>query len=128
MNAATIIRLAVLSLALLALTACGGSPSKVSEGDLKTVRANYDSLQIGMSQKDVQKSLKKGNLIRLGSSAMEGASIEEYKLEAYHDDNWNKQRDLFVAFLYFADDTLVDMSNTRIDYRNKPDVVENWTK
>ncbi len=120
------IRWTVVLVLAVALIGCGGSPSKVSKGDLEQVRSSYDSLKVGMTHEQVEQTMRKGNLIRMGSSSMSGAAIEEYKLEAYHDDDWNKQRDLFVRFLYFAEGELVDMSSTRIDYREQPEVVRGW--
>jgi hypothetical protein len=33
-----------------------------------------------------------------------------------------------VTFLYFADESFVDSSDTRIDFRSKPELVERWRK
>ncbi len=120
-------RVAVLTLALFTLVACAGTPGKVSKGDVQSVRAAYESLSIGMSKEAVTKALHKGNLVRLGSSSMSGATIEEYKIEAFHDDDWNKSRDLFIGFMYFANDKLVETSSARVDYRANPAMVEQWT-
>jgi PBP1b-binding outer membrane lipoprotein LpoB len=107
------------------LSGCGEA-SKVSSGDLNQVRSTTEDLQIGMSQDDVEKVLKKGSFKRLSTSSMNGVAIEEYKIEAYHDDDWNKRRDLFVRFLYFADGTLVEISDRRLDYRENPAISQRW--
>ncbi|MEO1130167.1 MAG: hypothetical protein AAFX05_10750 [Planctomycetota bacterium] len=107
------------------VSGCGES-SKVSSGDLNKVRSTTESLQIGMSQDDVEKALQKGSFKRLSTSSMNGVAIEEFKIEAYHDDDWNKRRDLFVRFLYFADGTLVEISDRRLDYRENPAISQRW--
>jgi hypothetical protein len=120
----------ILTVMLVALAAglcgCKSDPAKVSEGDLTKVRASFDQLAVGMTKDEALGTFKKGSKVRLSSSVVAGANVEEYKIEAYHDDDWNKRRDLFVAFLYFLDGTLVEISDTRENYAEEPATVERW--
>jgi hypothetical protein len=113
-------------LATIVLAGCASDPGKVSEGDLDKVRDSSQNVQIGMSKDDALDAYPKANKVRLATSSVDGVAIEEWKIEAYHDDDWNKSRDLFVSFLYFANGTLVDISDTRIDYREDTDLVKRW--
>lgn len=107
------------------LSGCGSKPAaEVSDKELATARASYGNLTPGQSKKTVLDSFKTGNKVKLGSSVVEGATIEEWKYEAFHDEK--NKRDLFVTFLYFCNDTLVDSSDKRIDFRNQPELVERW--
>ncbi len=60
-------------------------------------------------------------------TSIDGAMIEEWKYEAFVDKD-KQGRDLFVTFLYFCNDHLVDTSDTRIDFRNNAQLVERWRK
>jgi hypothetical protein len=91
---------------------------------MASVRESHAAAKIGAPKQKVLDSFKDGNKVKLGSSVAEGATIEEWKVEAYHDEN--KRKDLFVTFLYFCDDRFVDSSDTRIDFRSNPDLVKQW--
>lgn len=123
-----IMRAGVVIVAASMLIACGGSPGKVSKRDLQDVRAAYNQVALGMTESEVASLLRKGSYERLSSGTVDGMAVEEYKLEAYYDDDWNKTRDLQIAFFYFADDRLVSISDSRIQYRAKPEIVAQWRK
>ena len=113
----------------LALAGCGSSDkAKVSEKELASVEAARNTVKIGASKSDTLALFKHGNKTRLGSSNIDGAVIEEWKVEAFHDNDWRKTRDMSVAFLYFINDKLVDSSSSRINYRENAAVVEQWKK
>lgn len=113
-------------IAAAAITGCASDKAKVSRSDLQRIEASGQKLRVGMSRDEALGTFEKGNKISLSQSMMQGVSIEEWKIEAYHDDDWNKVRDQYIKFLYFANGKLVDVSNTRIDYRENPVVVDNW--
>lgn len=116
-----------LSVALLAgCAAQGPAKAKVSKDDVQTTRNEFQSLSLGTPKEKVLESFKHGYTARLSASSMSGVDVEEWKVEAYHDDNWNKTRDQFIGFMYFADGKLVATNNSRIDYRNDPAMVKEW--
>jgi hypothetical protein len=117
---------ACLVAATLFFAGCSSDKAKVSEGDVKSMRSSYDQLSIGMSKDEALGTFKKGNKIKLSSSSIAGKSVEEWKVEGYHDDDWNKSRDMFITFLYFADGRLVDVSDRRLNIRDNPELVESW--
>jgi hypothetical protein len=108
------------------VVACASNSAKMSEGDLKKVEAAATNVHVGMGKQEALDTYPRGNKVRLSSSSFGGVAVEEWKIEAYADDDWNKSRDLFVSFLYFAGDKLVDMSDTRLPYRESPDLVNRW--
>ena len=113
--------------ALLASTLVGCAskpPAEVSRSELASVRQSSASIKVGDQKQAVLDAFKSGNKLKLGSSVIDGATIEEWKVEAYHDED--KRKDLFVRFLYFCNDRLVDTSDTRIDYRTNTALVEKW--
>lgn len=120
-------RITVAGVALIALSlgACSSPPpAEVSKSDLAAVRASYAKLSTGMTRDQALNSFPKGNKVKLGSASVGGATIEEWKVEAYHDDD--DRKDLFVTFLYFLDGKLVDSSDTRIAFREQADIVDRW--
>lgn len=107
------------------LAGCSSKPAAdVSKDDLAAVRQSYGEAKIGDTRKNVLDSFPAGNKVKLGSSVIEGASIEEWKIEAFHDQD--KRKDLFVTFLYFCDDKFVDSSDSRVDFRNNQALVQRW--
>ena len=104
---------------------CESDSAKVSKGDLKSIERSSMEVEVGSTRQEVQSAFKKGNFVRLGETMVGGAKIEEWKLEAYTDDDWNRSRDQYIKFYYFMNDTLVDISNQRINFRD-PGVVANW--
>ena len=68
--------------------------------------------------------LKPCNAVRLGGGSYFGVAVEEWKAEAYYESG--DKRDLYVAFLYFANGKLADTSGQRIDFRNSPAIVQAW--
>jgi hypothetical protein len=122
----TILRIVLVIVAAAAVAACASDPADVSGGDLKKIRAGASNVHVGMTKQAALDAYPKGNKVRLSSSSFEGTAVEEWKIEAYADDDWNKSRDLFITFLYFADDKLVDMSDSRLPYRESPELVNRW--
>lgn len=123
-----LIAILVLGLALGLLVSCAQGPAKakVSQDQVQTCREVFQSLSLGTSKKKTLDSFKHGYTTRLSASTMDGVHVEECKAEAYHDDNWNKSRDQFIGFMYFANDKLVATSTSRIDYRQDPSIVKQW--
>jgi hypothetical protein len=112
---------------ILSMSGCGSAPkAEVSRSELEKIRTWNQSITIGDPKAKVLKGYAAGNTVKLGSSAMDELAVEEWKAEAYHDES--KRKDLFVTFLYFADESFVDSSDTRIDFRSKPELVERWRK
>jgi hypothetical protein len=104
---------------------CAAKPAaQVSGSELATLRQTNASMKIGDPKLKVLESYKSGNKVKLGSSAIDGAVIEEWKIEGFHDEK--NRKDLFVSFLYFRNDVFVDSSDTRIDFRNKPEITDRW--
>lgn len=105
---------------------CGSSPpAEVSKSELAAVRKTHAAVKVGESKQKVLDSYKAANKVKLGASELGGATIEEWKVEAFHDEK--KRKDLFVTFLYFRNDRFVDSSDTRIDFRNNASIVEGWS-
>jgi len=92
--------------------------------DLVRVRSSVGSLTPGESRDAVLKAVKPANAVPLGTSVVDGITVEEWKIEAFHDSD--KGRDLFVRFCYFIDGRLVDASDRRLDFRSNPDLVRSW--
>jgi hypothetical protein len=125
MNHACAVGAVILALGFGGLAGCSSpAPGQVSKEDLAAVRTGYAKLHTGMSRDEALNSFPKANKVKLGSASMGGATIEEWKVEAFYDDD--KRKDLFVTFLYFLDGKLVDQSDTRIAFRDQPDLVDRW--
>lgn len=104
---------------------CSSKPAaEVSQSELAAVRQSNATVKVGDPKKKVLDSFQSGNKVKLGTSMAEGVSIEEWKIEAYHDEH--ERKDLFVTFMYFCDDRFVDSSDTRIDFRGNPTLVHQW--
>ena len=107
------------------LAGCASKPAaQVSSGELSSVRSAYTNVEIGDSTSEVREAFKPAHMIKLGSASIGGATIDEWKAEAFVENNTG--RDMFIAFLYFCDGKLADMSDSRIDFRSKPELVERW--
>jgi hypothetical protein len=117
--------LVVAALAAAMLNGCGSkSAAEVSKKDMVAVRQSHAAIRVGDPKQKVLDSFQSGNKVKLGASELGGAMIEEWKVEAFHDEN--KRKDMFVTFLYFRNDKFVDSSDTRIDFRNNAAIVERW--
>lgn len=113
------------ALLCISLGACSSPPpAEVSKGELAEARAGYAKLHTGMTRDQALAAFPKGNKVKLGSASIGGSTIEEWKVEAFYDDD--KRKDLFVTFLYFLDGKLVDTSDSRIAFRDHPELVEKW--
>jgi hypothetical protein len=113
------------ALGLAVICGCTSKPkAEVSSKELAKARAHFSSVKPGAPQSEVLGAAKAGNAVKLGASTIDGAVIEEWKYEAFHDERHRK--DLFVTFLYFCNDRFVDASDTRIDFRNNPELVARW--
>lgn len=110
----------------LSLAACGApkSAAAVSESEMKKVRSSFANLKTGASTKDTLASFTAGNKVKLGSANIAGAAIEEWKVEAMREAK--PRNDLFISFLYFCNDRLVDITDTRVDFRANPELVKQW--
>lgn len=112
-----------------AMTACVGGcssppPAEVSKSEMQSIRAAHEQVRPGQPKNSVLRAYKAGNTLKLGSSSIDGVTIEEWKAEAFRDEK--SRKDLLVTFLYFVDDRFVDQSDARIDFRSNPDLVERW--
>lgn len=118
--------LCVGAIGLACLPACSSPPKagEVSTKQLATLRQTHRDVKAGASMKQALASYPGANEVRLGTSSVDGVTIEEWKVEAFNDSK--SGRDLFVSFLYFAGEKLVDVSDTRIDYRGNPELVKRW--
>lgn len=107
------------------LGGCASKPvAEVSKNEMETVRKAHASATAGQPKQQVLARFDAGNKVKLGSSMVGDVAVEEWKVEAFHDENHRK--DLFVRFLYFCDDRFVDSSDNRIDFRANPKLVEQW--
>lgn len=114
-------------LSAILLASCGSKPKgSVSEKELAAVKQVSHAISPGMKKSAVLPKFEKdgANVVRLSSTQLDGATIEEWKSEAFNDSN--KGRDLSVQFLYFRNDILVDLSESRIDFRNDPALTKRW--
>ena len=84
-----------------------------------------EELAPGATPDEVRKAVQPANVVPSGSSAVDGVTVEEWKIEAFNDSD--KGRDLFVRFYHFVDGRLVDTSDRRIDFRGDPEVIKGWT-
>lgn len=117
--------LVVAALAAAMLNGCGSKPpAEVSKNEMAAVRQSHSAAKVGDPKQKVLDSFKSGNKVKLGASELGGATIEEWKVEAFHDEK--RRKDLFVTFLYFRNDKFVDSSDTRIDFRNNAAIVDRW--
>lgn len=107
------------------LVGCASKPAaQVSAGEMTSLRQAQSNLRPGTTRADTLDALDAGNKVKLGSAMINGASIEEWKVEAFHDQK--NRKDLFVTFLYFLDEKLVDSSDTRIDFRTNAEIIDRW--
>ncbi len=108
------------------LCGCESAPKgSVSEGELKTIRGMAQGITPGQKKADVLAKYERANVVRLSSTQLEGATIEEWKAEAFFDSK--KGRDLSVQFLYFRNELLVDVSDSRLDFRNDAALAKRWS-
>ena len=91
---------------------------------LPAARSTHQNLKLGTPKRDVIAAFKNGNTVKLGTASLDGLDIEEWKTEAFRDRKGGK--DLFVAFLYFANDQLVDSSDSRINFRENEAMIQRW--
>jgi hypothetical protein len=125
MNTRCFLGATALALASMVLASCGSEPKgSVSSKELAEIRQSASAVKPGMRKDDVLARYKKANAVRLASTQLGGATIEEWKTEAYTD---SKQgRDLAVEWLYFRNDKLVDLSDARLDFRANTALVDKW--
>lgn len=97
----------------------------VSESQMKGVRSSFSSLRTGVDRDQALAGFAAGNRVKLGSAVINGVAVEEWKAEAIREKK--PRNDIFITFLYFCDDRLVDVSDTRVDFRGNPQLVEQWT-
>lgn len=113
--------------ALLIVAACSSPPAgAVDKEQLAAIRGTAAKVAVGAPRDQVLAQYKGANQVRLGSAEIEGATIEEWKVEAFNDQGTG--RDLFVQFMYFANGRLVDASDARIAFRENPTIVKAWTQ
>lgn len=118
--------LIVAAIAAATFGGCGSKPAaEVSKKEMLAVRESHAAARVGDPKQKVLDSFKSGNKVKLGASELGGATIEEWKVEAFHDEK--NRKDLFVTFLYFRNDKFVDSSDTRIDFRNNAAIVDRWS-
>lgn len=123
----TLCSLTIVAAVLAGAQGCSApQPAAVSDQQLAAVRSAQTKLAVGTPIKESLAAFPAGNKVRLSAATMDGIAIEEWKVEAFHDGGSKEGRDLFVQFLYFADGTLVDMSDERIDFRARPELAERW--
>lgn len=107
------------------LAACSSAPKgSVSKKELRDIKASAQTVAPGQPKADVLAKYEGANLVRLSSTQVDGAAIEEWKSEAFTDSDHG--RDLSVQFLYFRNDILVDTSDTRLDYRGDSELMKRW--
>ncbi|MFO0827813.1 MAG: hypothetical protein U0572_06640 [Phycisphaerales bacterium] len=107
------------------LVACAATPGKVSEKELAVIRQDAMQIPPGTPRDATLDKLKPCNTVRLGAGTYGGVAVEEWKAEAFYEHK--DGRDLFVRFLYFANGKLADVSDQRIDFRNNPALVKQWS-
>lgn len=98
-----------------ALAGCASDPAQVSDSTYREVRQAHSQLKTGTAKKDVLKSFDDANTVMLSQSEIVEVRVEEWKVEAKKGEK--EKSELFVTFLYFADDTLIEVRDKRWDYR-----------
>jgi soluble cytochrome b562 len=118
--------LPLLMIASLMLAACSSPKprSHVSEKEMKDIRSAYASLATGVDKAAALAKFKAGNQVKLSSAEIAGVSIEEWKVEALREAK--PRNDLFISHLYFANGRLVDISDSRVNFRENTALVERW--
>lgn len=107
------------------IAGCSSPPAaEVSKSEMQAIRTAHDQTRPGMPKDAVLQGYKAGNTLKLGSSLIDGVTIEEWKAEAFRDEK--NRKDMLVTFLYFCNDQFVDQSDSRIDFRNNPELVDRW--
>lgn len=104
---------------------CATKPEgAVSEDELVSVRQTHAQIALGATKEATLGAFKVGNKVKLSAALLGGVNVEEWKVEAFHDEK--SGRDLFVTFLYFCDGLLADQSDNRIDFRDNAELVTRW--
>ena len=91
----------------------------------RTRRVERDPFAVGRDPSVRDRLLwTRQNVALVSAHGIEQRDRVEARAEAFHDTN--KGRDLVVQFLYFRNDVLVDMSDSRIDFRNDAALTKRW--
>lgn len=107
------------------LIGCSSRPdASVSANELTRIRSAHDTMATGTPKDIALKSFKDATTTKLSSATIDGMAIEEWKAEAVHTSG--DKMDLFISFMYFANNRLAEQSPTRLDYRGDAAIVERW--
>lgn len=107
------------------LMGCSSSPdASVSAKELTRIRTAHDTIATGTPKDIAMKSFEDATTTKLSSATIDGMAIEEWKAEAVHGSD--DKMDLFISFMYFANNRFVEQSPTRLDYRGNAEIVERW--
>ncbi len=118
-----------------AATLCGGcifvggsdrdnvTTTPITSVQMDDMIARTRQLRVGMPREDALALYPAEHLNLKSSTSAEGSVFEEWQVEAYtrHHDVY------FRRYLYFANNTLAAFSDTRVDYRENPDVLRGWS-
>lgn len=98
------------------------SASPVTAVQMEDMIARTRDLRVGMPREDAL-GLYPGDRLNLKSSTTaDGHVFEEWQVEAY-----SRSGDIhFRRYLYFADGKLAAFSDSRVEYRENPEVLRGW--
>ena len=98
--------------------------SEVTSDEMRDLVARTRTLRVGMSREEALGAFP-AECLNLKSSTTDGGSVfEEWQVEAFND----KDDVYFRRYLYLANDRLAAFSDTRIDYRENPELMRGWAR
>jgi len=112
-------------IAALVPIACSTPPGQVSASELAELRRTSSDVQPGLAKQQVLARFRAGERTRLGSSLVGSVTIEEWEVHAFTDPDKAGAQE-FRTFLYFVDDVLVDVTLSKLSYRDSREILDEW--
>lgn len=98
------------------------SASPITATEMDDMIARTRDLRVGMPREEALNLYPAEHLNLKSSTAVDASVFEEWQVEAY-----SRNSDVyFRRYLYFADGTLAAFSDTRVEYRENPEVLRGW--
>ena len=95
---------------------------RVTEAEMTDMLSRTRDLRVGMAREAALGLYPATHLNLKSSTSVDGTVFEEWQVEAY-----SSRGDVhFRRYLYFADGTLAAFSDSRVDYRENPEVLRGW--
>ncbi len=96
--------------------------SRVTPAQVEDMIGRTRGLRVGMPREDALGLYPAEHLNLKSSTTAEGGVFEEWQVEAY-----SRTNDVyFRRYLYFADGSLAAFSDSRVEYRENPEVLRGW--